>query len=86
MSGSDIVCAGSSGETVRRNVQFAKRLPVQVDSSGDVDSESAFESQGQDTEKAIDVPTSTDTHEPTVRTSGRVRHPPARLGDYLLYR
>ena len=86
MSGSDIVCTDSSGETVRRNVQFAKKLKVQVDSCGGVDGESAFERQGQDSDKSVDDSPSANTHEPTVRTSGRVRHPPARLNDYIVYR
>ena len=86
MSGSDIVCEDNSGETVRRNIQFAKKLKVQEDQSRDVDCESVLESQGQDVAKSADVPTSTSTSEPAVRTSGRVRRPPARLRDYLVYR
>ena len=86
MGGSDIECEDNSGETVRRNVQFAKKLQVQEDHSRDVDDESVLESQGQDVAKSADVPTSTSTSEPTVRTSGRIRRPPARLKDYLVYR
>ena len=74
LSGSDIVCVDSSGEMVRRNDQFAKKVEVQVDSSGDVEGESAFERQGQDTEKADDVPTSTDTHKTLQRDRLQLRH------------
>lgn len=85
--GSDIVCEDNSGVTVRRNIQCAKKIQVQADPSSDVSGDSAVEGQTQEAENnSTAAPATVDTPEPTVRTSGRVRRPPARLNDYRVYR
>ena len=88
-TGSDLVCESQSGTTVRRNIQCAKKLEVAEGVDGNEVSDLTV---GAGVEKPaavsmpVDPPPTPDPTEQSGRTSGRVRQPPARFKDYVVYK
>lgn len=69
LQASDMTCTSEEGKVIRRNVTWAKKLEMPVESKREVESrQSPVESA------EVNVP----------RTSGRERRLPARLQDYAL--
>ena len=75
-----IVCADGSGVTIRRNIQWANKIQIQTEPSSD----STVDFKIPDAQNKSTNVTATTTDTPSVRTSGCIHEPPARLHDRIV--